>query len=592
MDDTEKNQEKDVRISDAPRGSPRIAPGLSLRSIHPSMIMESLHNQPGFVRRPADFFDDDTSEEDEGDLDAQSPVNPIVDGELRASIGKKRRSGNYLGASHDQFRSQCEGKRASSPPAVDVEKYLRLTAACPYDPVDINGNSPNLSFDDSVDGNDFATTTEPPRQSAFRLSHRSYLNSMPTNAEDESPILPKEDRVNSHLTAIHALTIQAVLRNQQAVDMGAQALAPAPLQVQRQPKLRHSQAPRDLGHRSVSAPVNNKKVSLVPPPIDTTTPRTINPDDIVRTPYPFQHIHRKDFGTSPIPLVNTSISRTDNTLLLSIRRASHSRPLRSTTLLLPATSDFAALQTSTDVSEKEKYFRALDFDDAEFFRQLRVQYHTLIGAPFRFLAARSLSRITVSGSASRAADAGYGWIASPRGSSAAVGMPRTPQFPRQGDTFSEEKLLRLFYKAPAETCRARYAWVSWAHTLAAAGGSSVPIVTPVPGSAREGNTRSEFPNEQQVEGLEFVLSWSWKRTVTALVLVLLISVAAALLWIFLGTSVRTEVGMYSRIPTIAIGEGFRDAGDRVSTGVVIGICVLLLGLTGIGGWLGVSWLVI
>lgn len=134
--------------------------------------------------------------------------------------------------------------------------------------------------------------------------------------------------------------------------------------------------------------------------------------------------------------------------------------------------------------------------------------------------------------------------------------------------------------------------MSWAHTLAAAGGSSVPIVTPVPGSAREGNTRSEFPNEQQVEGLEFVLSWSWKRIVTALVLVLLVSVAAALLWIFLGTSVRTEVGMYSRIPTIAIGEGFRDAGDRVSTGVVIGICVLLLGLTGIGGWLGVSWLVI
>ena len=37
--------------------------------------------------------------------------------------------------------------------------------------------------------------------------------------------------------------------------------------------------------------------------------------------------------------------------------------------------------------------------------------------------------------------------------------------------------------------------------------------------------------------------------------------------------------------------GFRDAGDRVVAGVVVGIGVLLLGLSGMAGWMGVSWLV-
>jgi len=85
---------------------------------------------------------------------------------------------------------------------------------------------------------------------------------------------------------------------------------------------------------------------------------------------------------------------------------------------------------------------------------------------------------------------------------------------------------------------------------------------------------------EQPEGLEFVLSWSIWRISLALTFVITVSIAAALLWIFLG---RNSVAGH-----VAQG-GYRDAGDRLGTGVLLGICILLIGLTGIAGWLGISW---
>lgn len=83
------------------------------------------------------------------------------------------------------------------------------------------------------------------------------------------------------------------------------------------------------------------------------------------------------------------------------------------------------------------------------------------------------------------------------------------------------------------------------------------------------------------EGLEFVVSWSVKRILAVLVAVVVLGLATALLWIFLGTGSR---GLGSA--------GFRSAGDRAGTGVLIGICVLSFGLTGMGGWIGLSWLIL
>jgi hypothetical protein len=96
------------------------------------------------------------------------------------------------------------------------------------------------------------------------------------------------------------------------------------------------------------------------------------------------------------------------------------------------------------------------------------------------------------------------------------------------------------------------------------------------------NRFSMIRRAEQHEGLEFVVSWSVRRILLALALVLTLSLAATLLWVFLGKNSHGDGGQ----------AGFMGAGDRVVAGVVMGISVLLIGMFGVGGWIGVSWLVL
>lgn len=143
------------------------------------------------------------------------------------------------------------------------------------------------------------------------------------------------------------------------------------------------------------------------------------------------------------------------------------------------------------------------------------------------------------------------------------------------DTFSEEQIL-LHYRRPAQG-RSRYAFVHWAHRLAGASAQPAAHSSNVPE-----NTKDDPLGKEGREGLAFILSWSIARILLVLLLVSTLSTAAALLWIFLGRSTTEAWPPKS---------DFRNAGDRVGTGMVIGICVLLLGLSSMAGWLGASWLI-
>lgn len=87
---------------------------------------------------------------------------------------------------------------------------------------------------------------------------------------------------------------------------------------------------------------------------------------------------------------------------------------------------------------------------------------------------------------------------------------------------------------------------------------------------------------EQPEGLEFVVSWSIARIMLVIGVILALSIGASLLWIFLGRNTS-----FGAVPH----GGFHDAGDRVGSGVLVGICIILIGVTSLAGWLGVSWLV-
>lgn len=148
------------------------------------------------------------------------------------------------------------------------------------------------------------------------------------------------------------------------------------------------------------------------------------------------------------------------------------------------------------------------------------------------------------------------------------------------------------YSQPKEG-RARYAWVHWARRVAVANG------TLEAGSGREkaekdgvekeredvfaGPTRDEEADVGMgsgrgdfVTGLEFVDGWNIGRILVAFGVVLVLSLLATLLWILFGTT--------------WIYVGFRGAGERVATGLLLGLLLLFLGWTGVGGWLWVSWL--
>lgn len=584
-----------ARMSDSPRRSPRITQALNspTRSIHPEMIMGSLNSQSDFGHRTADFFDDTSDSDPElGDLAEQNILEQ--DHELpirRATPPKDRKSASYLGGATDRFHSRCEEKRASSPTAIDA--YLRLTPHAPHE----GGQPGNKSADSSLAGSVQEMTPSRPRRSSERKPRRdpgrpsrSPPSTIATDQDDESPIIPKQNKADQILGA-HAITLQALLRTDEALDPGAPSLPP-PKTAYRATKFLESSL-RNSRRRSASAPI--KKVSVVPPPIDTSIPRRLDPEDIVRTPYPypFPGTDRKDFGPSPTsnptatPMAAT-LPLNDSILTLSVRRLNRNSRPRISTISIPANPDFAARNSRLNLRtansyEKDAHFRGLDFDDAVFFVQLREQYNTLLGAQ-RFFSARSLTRITVSGFASREADARYGWLATPR-------SPRAVAYRGLSDTFSEERLMKQ-YTNPRQG-KARYAWVSWAHRLAAAPTTPVPLSARTPASLRSGADaeRAMVKRLEQPEGLEFVVSWSVRRILSVLILVLLLSLAAALLWVFLGRSSMME-GVTFRGPVMSTGGGLIDAGDRVGTGIIMGICVLLLGLTGMGGWIGVSWLLL
>lgn len=563
-----------VRISDSPRRSPHITQALTspVRSVHPEMrAMESLHSQPDFGHRTTDFFDDTSEDESANAMGPGGGATDVDFVEGRGSTTQKRRSA----PTSDPFASQCEGRRVTEQP--DTEGYQPLAPAVQQEEHIRFAGTPSTSFNGSVDELLPVDHSSPPQY--LRASHPQSGRTPRSSAQiehsdDQQMAVPssKKDQVLAAHAIAHEITLQALMRDEEALDRSMLVPLEPAHRASLLPAALRTHDPRSPRNQAFSSPpsTSSKKVHVIPPPIDTSGPRRSLPADIVRTPYPFapERVHRKDFGRNPPSAALTPPPSFESTLTLSIRRCNPHSMRRVTSLIIPATNDFRAVRSSS-YGEKDRHFRTLNFDDAEFFRQLRRCYRELSG-PVRVLSARSLRRIIVSGPASKAADAGYGWLHQPR-------SPRVLAYRGLSDTFSEEKILQHYRKPPLG--RARYAFVHWAHRLAAA----PPVPTPQADENIEATIDRDLVRRmEQPEGLEFVVGWSVSRILLVFLSIVLLSMGAALLWIFLG---RGTTGVGSQ-------HGYlKGAADRVVSGVVVGICVLLLGVSGMAAWLGISWVV-
>lgn len=197
-----------------------------------------------------------------------------------------------------------------------------------------------------------------------------------------------------------------------------------------------------------------------------------------------------------------------------------------------------------------------EFDDEKLFKLIRAEYGRMRGTTYHTIAnlfrARDVRDVGFL-SFSKASQL----IKSDRGSQ------RRKTFPVSGDDgFAESEMLAL-YRSP-KLGRGEYAWVDWIGRR--------PENNGVVGSEKI--------------ALELVEGWCVRKIGLALVAVLLASALSALLWTFLGAGGCTLCFLRTETQT-----GFRNAGGRLETGLMLGLLVLLLGWTTVGAWAFLSWLV-
>ena len=149
----------------------------------------------------------------------------------------------------------------------------------------------------------------------------------------------------------------------------------------------------------------------------------------------------------------------------------------------------------------------------------------------------------------------------------------SPYFKQQED-IPDPSLLRL-YQSP-RLGRRQYHWVKWIARLS-------------------GNREDDTPQVQNL-AMQLIEGWSYWKIVSAVITVLLSSLAATLLWTFLGTGGNSaflayypDAGAPPELMKAHYG-GFRGSGTRVEAGVVLGGFVLILGWTAVGAWMLLSWL--
>lgn len=630
-----------VRYSNSPRRGVTIEqPQSPTKSVHPEhsgMVghMESIDSQADLGKRTIDLFDYD-SDGEEG-LPRALTMDTFDTRPRSRSISPAKRK--EMPPSGQSFASKCEPKRVSMKALEpDSEGYERMDSNLDQY-IDHGSASHDESYTGSVD--EFPEDSRMPKPSVrlsatnrFRTSGLGWTPSGPSpahqkmyeSARGSSMYSEKIDqRLGVHQMAYEML-IQGMMSDQELMDNkratfkdGRSAMLPPTLPTD-DPRSPRDQLPanpspeRTNSHRSVQS---RKKAHFIPSPIDVGGPNHYSlPADIVRTPYPYSpesiQPNRKDFHRSPPPIPESpAVSpSTDLLLTLSIRRSNPNSPSRVTTLTIPHSNDYSTLRTN-EKGQSVGHTLSHHYDDQELFRHLHLSYKHLSGPFIRLFSARSLTRIAINGPATRAADAGYGWLLSPRSPKLLASRGLT-------DSFSEEKILHL-YRHPREG-KNRFAFVHWARRLAAAPSSSTAPSSPAAADTllprkpadhpeQDGDTRGmgdvsrKFPHDslivrgEQPEGLEFVVSWSARRISIALLLVILLAILANLLWVFLGkqTTPGGGGGGGGGWPDVFGGPataGFKGAGDRVGTGVLVGVLVLLIGLTAFGGWLGISWLVL
>ncbi|KAF2670951.1 hypothetical protein BT63DRAFT_453322 [Microthyrium microscopicum] len=566
-----------ARLSSSPALSPVIIdpPDSRVRSIHLETMDDEPLVDPGM--RNIDFFDGDTSEEDDS---LYGPAQK--DGQPR----QKRINGTS-----DSFptppvvrcNNDADGPKTIAPPrpprspetsARNSGSYQPLDMAVPGQPI------PGLPGFQTVPVEHYTNSTRNRQSEGSRLSRLLEPSDIPTELPGVSAPPPTANSMlvdkakTDPILDLHALTLEAIIRtnndrSNSVPDSASTANTITEPEVAANPR---------------------RRVSILPPPIEVDRAKTASAP-IVRTPYPHSISIRKSYVRQSH--ISTLDATPEAILVLTLRRrpsAPHTTHIRElhipgsldiTPLAVPATPLTGA---KVKTAQSEAHFATLDFDDAHLFNKLRSAYASLAG-PWRLLSARTLHTISLTHSPN--------CISITTGSGCPHTSSRSPSYVAAHglqDSFSADKLMAQ-YKHPARG-KAQYMWVHWAHRLAT---TPALLQPPAPAPPADSPARRMFDarerldalREQEAEkghgecvaGLEFVQGWAIGRILGMGGLVVILAILGALLWILEGVSPRV------------LKAGFNAGGERVGAGCAIGLLGLAVGWTMVGMWALASWLV-
>ncbi|MCJ1364841.1 hypothetical protein MMC16_003958 [Acarospora aff. strigata] len=284
-----------------------------------------------------------------------------------------------------------------------------------------------------------------------------------------------------------------------------------------------------------------RRVTFPPPPLDIQPGHRFLRQSIISTPYPRPQRDKKNKSSSSSGKIRDSV--------MTLCLYSNNSPLpKISRIVVPADRNSGLV---TDSAEKRGHDSKTDFDDEKFFRLIRTEYRKMRSSFHRLGSFRVLQSFNLSSYKDLSQHASR-WQK----------LAHTKNFSVVDEDFDQEKMLRL-YRQP-QLARGEHEWVDWVLNL--------------PGRLNGGHDSVE--NENIV--MEFVEGWCFVRIAASIALVVLLSVVTALLWILVGVG-----GEMAR----STNAGWRNAGGRVEGGVAMGVFGLLLGWTGIGAWVTMSWLV-
>ena len=312
--------------------------------------------------------------------------------------------------------------------------------------------------------------------------------------------------------------------------------------------------------RSATLPVR-KKTSFMPPPVDTKLGHRFLRQSVVATPYPTER--RKPSWISAASMASKTGEIVPEAVLTVVLYDRSNAVPRMGKVVVPRCKKSVLDKNGTEMEKDGVNVMPIsEFDDEKLFNLVRAEYSRMRGSFRKLISARSLQSVSL---------VSYGHL------SQLSARHETPVHKRSfrvvNGVFAETHMLGL-YREPRNG-RGHRQWVEWVGRL--------------PGNAGE-----DFPKSEKT-ALEFIEGWCVGKIATAVVCVITASLAATLLWIFLGVggqTVRYGDVAWSGAPGIDKQQTrYRGAVGRVETGIALGVLVMMFGWTGIGAWIFLSWLV-